>query len=79
MSRRRRRRRSEEFSQGYLLAMAHAVILLHKAGWGQKKRLPEFAASMVDMFDQWQNGQRGYKEMIDQLEELTGLKIEERE
>ena len=59
--------------------MAHAVILLHEAGWGQKKRLPEFAEKMVDLFDDWQNGQHGYKEMIDQLEELTGLKIEERE
>ncbi len=74
----RRRRRSEEFSQGYLLAMAHAVFLLQKAGWGQKKRLPEFAERMIDMFDQWQNGQHGYKEMIDQLETLTGLTIEEK-
>lgn len=74
---RRKRRRSEEIAQGYLLGVAHAVILLHKAGWGTKKRLPEFAEAMVDMFDQWQNGRHGYKEMIDQLEELTGLKIEE--
>lgn len=79
MSRRRRKRRSEEFSRGYLLGAAHAVILLHKAGWGTKKRLPEFAERMVDLFDQWQNRQHGYKEMIDQLEKLTGLTIEERE
>ena len=75
----RKRRRSEEIAKGYILGVAHAVILLHKVGWGQKKRLPEFAEAMVDMFDQWQDGQHGYKEMIDQLEELTGLKIEERE
>lgn len=75
----RKRRRSEEVAKGYLLGAAHAVILLHKAGWGQKKRLPEFADAMVDMFDQWQNGQRGYKESICQLESLTGLTIEERE
>ena len=75
----RKRRRSEEIAKGYILGVAHAVILLHKAGWGQKKRLPEFAEAMADMFDQWQNGQRGYKESICQLESLTGLKIEERE
>lgn len=75
----RKRRRSEEIAKGYLLGVAHAVILLHKAGWGQKKRLPEFAEAMVDMFDQWQTGQHGYKESICQLEYLTGLTIEERE
>ena len=75
----RKRRRSEEVAKGYLLGVAHAVILLHKAGWGAKKRLPEFAEAMVDMFDQWQNGQHGYKESICQLESLTGLTIEERE
>lgn len=72
----RRKRRSEEIAKGYILGVAHAIILLHKAGWGTKKRLPAFAEAMVDMFNQWQNGQHGYKEMIDQLEELTGLKIE---
>lgn len=75
----RRRRRSEELTKGYLLALAHAVILLRQSGWGQKKRLPQFAESMIDLFDQWQNGQHGYREMIDQLESLTGLTIEERE
>lgn len=74
----RKRRRSEEVAKGYLLGVAHAVFLLQKAGWGQKKRLPEFAEAMVDMFDQWQTGQHGYKEMIDQFETLTGLTIEER-
>lgn len=73
----RRKRRSEEIAKGYLLGIAHAVILLHKTGWGTKKRLPAFAEAMIDSFDQWQNGQHGYKEMIEQLESLTGLKIEE--
>lgn len=75
----RKRRRSEEIAKGYLLGIAHAVILLHKGGWGTKKRLPIFADQMIDLFDQWQNGQRGYKESICQLESLTGLTIEERE
>lgn len=74
----RKRRRSEEIAKGYILGVAHAVIILHKAGWGTKKRLPAFADQMIDLFDQWQNGQRGYKEMIDQLESLTGLTIEEK-
>ena len=74
----RKRRRSEEIAKGYILGVAHAVILLHKAGWGTKKRLPEFAEAMIDLFDQWQNGQHGYKETITQLESLTGLKIGER-
>ena len=73
----RKRRRSEEISQGYILGVAHAVILLHKAGWGSKKRLPDFAEAMVDMFDQWQNGGHGYREAIARLEEFTGLQIEE--
>lgn len=75
----RKRRRSEEIAKGYILGVAHAIILLHKAGWGTKKRLPAFAEAMVDMFDQWQCGSHGYKEMIDQLEKLSGLKIKERD
>lgn len=74
----RKRRRSEEIAQGYLLGMAHAVILLNRSGWGTKKRLPDFADQMLDLFDKWQNGSHGYKEMIDRLEELTGLQVEER-
>lgn len=73
----RRKRQSEEIAKGYLLGVAHAVMILHRSGWGTKKRLPEFAESMIDEFDQWQNGEHGYKEMIDRLEQLTGLQVEE--
>ena len=72
----RRRRRSEEFSQGYLLAMAHAVILLHRSGWGSKKRLPAFADEMLDTLNDWQDGGHGYRESIKKLESLTGIRVE---
>lgn len=72
----RRRRRSEEITLGYLLGMAHAVILLHQAGWGKRKRLPRFSEQMLDAFNDWQEGGHGYKETIEQLETLTGLKID---
>lgn len=72
----RRRRRSEEFMMGYTLALAHAVLVLRKAGWGANKRLPDFAEDVIDMLADWQAGGHGYKESIVQLERLTGLKIE---
>ena len=75
----RRRRRSEEFSQGYLLATAHAVILLHRSGWGSKKRLPQFTDEMLDAFDDWQDGGHGYRESIKKLKDLTGIRVEKGE
>ena len=72
----RRRRRSEDFMMGYTLVLAHAVILLHRAGWGRKKRLPKFAESMIDELLDWQAGGHGYKESVALLEQLTGIKIE---
>lgn len=32
---------------------------------------------LQEEYDQWQNGQHGYKEMIDRLESLTGLAVED--
>lgn len=72
----RRKKAAEDMAKGYLLGMACAVKILARYGWGTKKRLPEFADQMIDMFDQWQNGRIGHKELIKDMKEKTGIEVD---
>lgn len=72
----RSKKKSEEVVFGYLLGTACAIKILTQYGWGAKKRLPEFADQMIDMFDQWQNGRIGHKELIKDMKEKTGIEVD---
>lgn len=74
---RRKKRVAEDVARGYVLGIACAIKLLSDRGWGSKKRLPEFADDMIDLFNDWQNGKIGYRSLVKFLEEKTGMKIDD--
>ena len=53
------------------------MIVLHEEyGWGSAKRLPEFMESMTLRLKAIESGEVKVSDVIEQLETLTGAKIE---
>ena len=54
-------------------------VLYDQYGWRTKKRLPEFAQSVLDLWEQFDESAESYEQMQEWIFRETGIKFEEGE
>lgn len=78
MAKAKKKARRDHYAQVLVpLAVAVPVIVAHESfGFGSKKRAPALAEAILDKLKDVEQGKLDIAQVLDQLEELTGLKIE---
>lgn len=60
-----------------ILLLGIPIKVLHdKYGWGMKKRLPEFAEAMIDVYTDFSNGDMTLEEFSELIYQEAGIKFQ---
>lgn len=59
-----------------LLLSIPVKVMREKFGWGEKKRLPEFADAILDEYEAFSNGERELDEYREMVWETCGVRFE---